>query len=125
MRIWVVDDQDAVLEVLARALTMRGHQVEVFSSAHAVETAVRGGTKKAPAVMLIDQTLGLASGAELAREIRAAWPGTAVVLMSGDPEALNGLPAEWTGLKKPFGLGQLRQVVETARLRGSVDYGML
>ena len=113
MRVWVVDDEDAILEIMARALAIRGHQVEVFDSADAIRARLREKNAESPRVMLIDQRLGPGSGVEVARMVQVVWPDTAVVMMSGDPGSLSDLPRGFTGLAKPFRLDRLREAVET------------
>ncbi len=116
MRIWVVDDEPGILQVMEVALTWRGHQVTTYQSAKLADRAASGRDERIPDLLLIDVSLGGEDGVALAGRLHAIWPMVPLVLMSG-----GGLPlaeplsfvTQW--LEKPFHLAQLAQTVERCR----------
>ena len=80
-RIVVVDDEDAVREVLRRILVEEGHDVEVAHDAHAALTVI---AEHNPDVVFVDLRMPGANGLWLADQIRDQHPTTATVLATGD-----------------------------------------
>jgi two-component system, cell cycle sensor histidine kinase and response regulator CckA len=78
----LVEDLDAVRDVLTTLLDMHGFDV---ASAGSAEAALELARSRAFDVLLTDVALPSQSGPDLAREIRLLSPGTAVLLMSGHP----------------------------------------
>jgi DNA-binding NtrC family response regulator len=109
-RILVVDDEPAITAVLAEVLSSVGFSAEPVESAErAREKLLEGGFL----VAIIDYVMPREDGASLANLARQC--GTAVILMSGEPRAMQSLPD--TGfhfLEKPFRVRDLLRVVELA-----------
>ncbi len=113
MRIWVIDDEPGILQVVETALTCRGHQVTTYASAKLVGDAIASQCESIPDLVLIDVMLGPEDGLALAQRLHAVWPTVSVVMMSGDEVPLPGeLPLSTRWLKKPFRLQKLTQTVE-------------
>ena len=114
----VVDDERAVREVVATALTRAGFHVTAAADA---EDALRQLEHAAPVDLLItDVMLPRMNGPDLAREVRRRSPGTRVLFISGytgetslDPEDLHGGRGF---LQKPFGtttvLARVRELLD-------------
>lgn len=119
LRVLLVDDEDMIRR-LARGMAKR-LQVELLTAASAAEAlAVAQATPLD--VLVTDVLLGEEQdGIDVARQIVAAQPGLAVVLMSGhtaDTLELDGLPPETQFLSKPFGTHALAACLARARGRG-------
>ena len=82
LRVMVVDDHDVVHWGFR---LMLGEQpwVERFLSARTGQEALAQARSHAPQVALVDLFLGAESGADLCERLRAASPGTRVLLISG------------------------------------------
>lgn len=107
MKVLVVDDQEGMRRMLARAAASWGWQGEFCASVAEARAALRADRFD---LALCDADLPDGDGVALAAELRAANPGLAVVVMSGDPENLEragrqGLSAL---LQKPFELAAVR-----------------
>jgi DNA-binding NarL/FixJ family response regulator len=81
LRILVVDDQEVVTWGLRSQLT-RHHWVGRCLQATDGPSALELARRYRPHVALVDLALGIESGAELSRRIRAEVPSTQVLLMS-------------------------------------------
>ncbi len=82
LRVLVVDDHD-VVQWGFRLLLERQSWVERCLAASEGTEAVEVCRRVHPEVALVDMLLGTESGAEVCEEIRAASPGTRVLLVSG------------------------------------------
>jgi two-component system, cell cycle sensor histidine kinase and response regulator CckA len=122
MRILLIDDDEAVLEVIALMLTAQGH---------AVVTAVGGrdGLARLAAggpvdLVLTDLAMPGMSGWDVVRAVRAGWPAVPVGLVTGTPDHL---PAEAEAvdvlIAKPVTLESLRLAMSTVEARRRVDRG--
>lgn len=115
-RVLVVDDEDLIRR-LASGMARR-LQVEVLTAATAAEALDLVRTTRVDA-LVIDVMLGDGiDGIELARQVVAAQPWLAIILMSGyleDDYALEGLPRDTQFLNKPFSGHGLAQCLARAR----------
>jgi two-component system cell cycle sensor histidine kinase/response regulator CckA len=109
----LVDDDEAVREALERVLRMNGYPVESFAGARAALDRLARSAETAAGV-LTDIVMPGMRGTELAREVRARWPGLPVIFLSGhaDERVLQEFapfgPAYGIGyLLKPYALDQL------------------
>ena len=86
LRILVADDSAEARALLVAQITASGHAVvgEAATGADAVERAVA----LAPDVVLLDVHMPAGSGADAAAMILRGLPGTGVVLVTGDPDAV-------------------------------------
>ncbi len=110
-RILVVDDEPAVVQMVAHVLKRAGYDVLPASGARQALEIVRNEQKID--LVLSDIVMPEMQGPELVREIGRIAPGIVPVLMSGyaaDPERL---PAGVPLLLKPLSLSHLVGTLET------------
>ena len=113
-RILVVDDEEAVRNVLVRALALWGYEVD---AAHDGETALAHLSRSPDgyACVLLDLAMPGIGGHATYRQLKQVNTTLPVVLMSGyAPEgAIDGLAEHPPSgfLQKPFGLETLREAV--------------
>src|SRR6266540_2547968 len=114
-RVLVVEDNPDVAETMAEALLMFGFAVRVEGDAYA---GLRACIEAPPDVALLDIGLPGRSGYELARDIRARLPASAVRLVAvtgyGQPDDREHARAAGFDrhLVKPVDLEELRDVIE-------------
>jgi serine phosphatase RsbU (regulator of sigma subunit) len=84
-RVLIVDDEEALAKVAARALRSRDIEADTAFSGAQARSALE---QNAYSLVMLDVRLGDESGYELLTEIRKRWPDVAVVMVSGvdDPE---------------------------------------
>jgi FixJ family two-component response regulator len=112
----VVDDEPVVLEVASEALTMRGLEVTMATTA---EEALELLGKKDFGCLLTDKNLPKMNGIELMREARRLQPHCACILMTGYSSTESAVEALRLGatdyLTKPFeSLALLAEKVQRA-----------
>jgi CheY-like chemotaxis protein len=115
--ILVVEDEDAVREVVKRILTRAGYQVIPAANAKDALEVITDPSVHIDA-MLTDVVMPDMSGPQLAVRIRDVRPQVPILLMSGytagalpgGPEACNGLPL----IRKPFNPATLLQHLQDA-----------
>jgi PAS domain S-box-containing protein len=116
-RVLVIDDEELVRTQLRRSLERRGYAVDEASDGL---TGVAAAAQLAPDVLIIDMTMPDIDGAEVVRRVRAAGSRAAIVLSSGYQAAAAAErlapDAYQVFLPKPFGLNELVDAVEKARL---------
>jgi CheY-like chemotaxis protein/two-component sensor histidine kinase len=95
----LVDDEELVRMTTADMLIDLGFQVVEVSSAEEALNTIKSGTK--PDLLITDHLMPGMSGAELAREVRAADPALPVLLVSGYAD-VDGIAPELPRLTKPF-----------------------
>ncbi len=83
--ILVVDDDDEVLSLSARALREEGFEVRTFSSAHPVLEALAAAAGSVDAVVS-DIHMPDMTGLELLGAVRERWPTVVVMLMTGQAD---------------------------------------
>ena len=104
----VVDDNPAILQLVAKVLRIQGYQVlEAGCGAEAMDAAKRHD--KPVDLLLTDIDMPGIDGVSLSREVRERWPETKVVFMSGGatPDSV-GEPF----LSKPFAIRELVALVD-------------
>ncbi|MCA9621064.1 MAG: response regulator [Myxococcales bacterium] len=116
VQVLVVDDEEMVRRSAARVLRRAGHTVDQASSGRIAVNMVRSGAK--PDVVLLDVDMPDLDGEEALAQLRALRPEARYVIITGhhDEErerALRERGAQ-TILHKPWGPGELRDVVESA-----------
>jgi DNA-binding NtrC family response regulator len=117
-RIMVVDDDEALLRVLARSLSRGDWEVVTYQSAERAIEALRASASDVSA-MLVDLWMPGLDGIELLTEVRGCWPELPVVLMTGDATVDSAIQALRKGaydyLRKPFDVdAQLLPVIRRA-----------
>jgi DNA-binding NarL/FixJ family response regulator len=80
-RVLAVDDQSPFLAVL-RDLVCATHELEAVAEAHSGERAIEAVRETKPDIVLMDVWMPGMGGIAAAREIKASWPSTLVVLIS-------------------------------------------
>ncbi|HXE71134.1 MAG TPA: response regulator [Candidatus Nitrosotenuis sp.] len=120
--ILVVDDEEAVRRMAARALTARGYRVLTAASGEEA-LQVFDGQPSAIDVVLVDSLLPGMPGPELCRRLLALNPELAVVAVSGQAQdevkEAYAASAVRHFLFKPYRLGELAEAVERALGQGS------
>jgi DNA-binding NtrC family response regulator len=114
-RILVVDDQEAVREVLSRRLSRLGHDVEAAGSASA---ALELLSARNFTIVFCDAILPDEDGLRLLEQISARWPRTAVVMLSGSEDSQRVKQAKQLGaveyLTKPVDRDLFSKVLQDA-----------
>ena len=114
LRILVVDDEPLVALGLVDLLEEHGHTVVEATSA---KEALDFLAKDTFDVVVTDHTMPGMTGSELARIIRARWPGIGVVLSTGHVDLPDPEVARLPRLEKPYRVDQVRRAVEQATRR--------
>lgn len=119
MDVWVVDDDESIIESLAFAFSKAGWNPQTFSSADQFKTRLKS---MAPGCVVADMQIGNESGLELIKHVHeTSWPAPAV-LISGHLTPTLTMTAlrhgTMTVVEKPFAIEQLCTEVELARCRG-------
>jgi CheY-like chemotaxis protein len=117
-RILVVDDESPIRDILSRRLTQWGHQV---ITAHSAEAAIEELSKQAADIVFSDVIMPVYDGVWLAKQVRARWPDTVIVAVSGAQEMETVLKMRQHGavdyVVKPIGREMLHQALERALAR--------
>jgi len=126
-RVFLLDDDDLIVSMLARALKGQGY--EVFT-----ETVSDGATERirrlAPDVAMLDIKLPGKNGIEILEEVVEQGIGTQVLMLTSDDSAETAVRAMKIGaadyITKPFDLDEVkivvRNLVEKKRLQQEVEY---
>ena len=116
--ILVVDDDEALRELLARVLTAEGFSVDVAE--HGVAALART-VESAPDVVVTDLAMPVMDGLTLLLRLRADDPGMPVVVITGDGELERAVEAMRAGaedyLPKPIDVPKLVFVLQRAMER--------
>ncbi|MDO4045343.1 response regulator transcription factor [Clavibacter michiganensis] len=114
LRVFVVDEEAPITQLLSLALRMEGWDVRVFATGRA---AIDAAVEDAPDAILLDMTLPDVSGVEVVGELRRAGVASPVLFLTGRDSLEDRLAAFGAGaddyVTKPFGL---EEVVETLRV---------
>jgi DNA-binding response OmpR family regulator len=124
-RILVVDDDELVRTGLASDLAREGFLVETAAGGEAALAALQ---KQPVDLVICDLVLGDLDGIDVLRRIKAKWPDTAVVMITGHASIRNALDALRSGasdyLAKPADpeevVHRLRTVLDAEHLRRSL-----
>jgi DNA-binding response OmpR family regulator len=128
--ILVVDDDDALRNMLTRSFEREGHRITAVADGHgALEEAGRGQFD----VILLDVALGPGpTGYDVARALRARRNVTPVIMLTAldsEADAVQGLEAGADDyVTKPFGLAELRSRIRAVLRRAHghlLDDGLL
>jgi DNA-binding NtrC family response regulator len=114
-KILVVDDEASIREILSRRLTQWGHEVV---TANGAEAAIAEMSAAPAQIVFSDVIMPVLDGVWLAKEIRARWPATVVVAVSGAQEMETVVSMRKHGaidyVAKPIGREMLHQALERA-----------
>lgn len=116
-RILVIDDETAVLRVVAKHLSRMGYGVSAFDEPTKALDAFRAAPDQYD-IVVSDMTMPKLSGKKLAEEILALQPGLPVILCTGysknvSAESLHGLGIH-SVIQKPLELTKLAEAVRSA-----------
>jgi DNA-binding response OmpR family regulator len=121
VRILVIDDDQDVLAVLARALERDGHNVTTAGTLADARTAVAAGVD----LLVLDLGLPDGSGLELCRDLRRGESAVPILILTASTQVelrVQGLDAGADDyLTKPFALAELRARVRALGRRGPVS----
>ena len=121
-RFIVVDDDEALLDILKRFLAMQGHDCDVFSNA---EVALHHLAEKPCDILITDIILPGMKGLQFTKEVKQTWPETHVIVMTGFIDDFSYDQAIEAGasdfIKKPFTVHEMmfriKHVILQERLR--------
>ncbi len=105
LSILVVDDEDPVRELLTWMLEDAGHSVYQASDGQQALAFLRQHGRVD--LVLSDVNMPRMDGVELSRQMRLAWPGVPVLLISGRPAPSDARPF----LPKPFRWDALARLI--------------
>ena len=112
-RVVLVDDNTALLRSLTRPLRRLGFELQTFSDPLEAREAMLAA-EGPPDVLVTDVVTPHINGRQLADALRARWPGTPVVFISGYTADVLGAVVEdrrETLLAKPFNPDELAQLI--------------
>ncbi|MDQ6960552.1 MAG: response regulator [Mariprofundaceae bacterium] len=84
--IHVVDDEDALREVLLQILSCYGFRVKTFDSGENYLAHMQNDSFDTPAVLLSDINMSGMNGFQLLREVQRRHPAVCCMLMTADPD---------------------------------------
>ena len=110
-RILIVDDEEIVRTLLIRTLKPCDYEIGVAENGiEAINHMDRGSYD----LIITDYMMPKMDGLELTRRIRAKYPSTPVLIITGDGPVRDLLRSGATAcLEKPFSLFKLRSIVKT------------
>ena len=121
VRVWLVDDDDELRQLLGEALNQQNGVscMGQFSSAEAALDALT--SKTAPEVILLDINIGNQNGLKAIQPLRAAAPGTQILMLTTFYDSLKETEALRSGasgfLLKSFELGEIADAIRQAHAR--------
>ena len=116
-RVLIVDDEDSMRLLVARAIAMDGHDIMTASDgAEALE--ILGSTDSAFDLLLTDIQMPIMDGIALALAVARDFPDLTILLMTGfadQRERASGLNAiAYDVITKPFSVADIRTAVADA-----------
>jgi len=120
-RVFLVDDDDLIVSMLARSLRLAGYEVQAETDPAGVVEKIRAF---APQLVLLDLKLPDASGMDILAELGEGGGGAQVVMLTSDDSAESAVKAMKAGavdyLTKPFDLEEVKLVVASIMQRWSL-----
>lgn len=114
-KILLADDDAAVRDLVRRALTSEGHNVEVTQDGQEALDVLESST--GVDILISDVDMPQLDGISLAEKALALKPSLAIVLMSGFSDQLERAARlrarKLLSISKPFTLEQIKQVVRS------------
>lgn len=126
-RIFIVEDDELIGSMLARALKKVGHQVRYESDTTDIVSKIATWT---PDITMLDIKLPHMSGLEILQEMMAQGLPSQVIMLTADDSAQTSVKAMKLGasdyLTKPFDIDEvlmvIRNILEREKLRDEVSY---
>jgi FixJ family two-component response regulator len=119
-RVFLVDDQPAILKALGRLLTAAGYEVQAYESAHAF---LDSGNAATPGCLVLDLSMPEMGGLALQQALAARASALPVIFLSGHGDLDSGIRAMKQGaadfLTKPVDGEQLVAAVQLALARNA------
>jgi len=113
--ILIVDDEKGILDALSAVLDDEGYTVSTAENGSEALKKIKDDT---PSVILLDVWLPDIDGLEILREIRSAYPGVAVIVMSGHGTIETAVRATKLGaydyIEKPLSMERVHLIVKHA-----------
>ncbi len=120
-RILIIDDERPILLTLSALLERHGYQVE---SAPTAAQGLKVVKSKAPPVVLLDLHLPDAEGLQTLDDIKAAAPGTQVIILTAHDTLSNAIESIKRGayhfISKPYAPEELLSLIEKAQEKQSL-----
>jgi DNA-binding NtrC family response regulator len=126
-RVFLLDDDDLIVSMLARALKGEGYDVQPETDPNEVVDKIRSFS---PDIVMLDLKLPGKSGMDILKEITEQGIGAQVVMLTSDDTAETAVRAMKLGaadyLTKPFDMDEVKiviaSIVEKGNLRQEVEY---
>ncbi|HAK60217.1 MAG TPA: sigma-54-dependent Fis family transcriptional regulator [Nitrospiraceae bacterium] len=126
-KVLIIDDDELIASMLARALRSEGYEVRVETSAHQVVEKIK---QWSPAVTMLDIRLPDRNGIDILEEMMNIGIPAQVVMLTADDTAESAVRAMKLGavdyLTKPFNIEEVKIIVrnsiEKVKLTREVDY---
>ena len=113
--VYLVDDEDVLLDMAEVALLAEGYELKKFHDPHtALESFTREPHK--PSLLLTDYAMVPMNGVELSLKCKSAYPALKVLLVSGTagPEIMPQFPVSVDKfMQKPYEPGELASTVRS------------
>jgi len=107
----VVDDEEAIVYVFERYLSIAGHRVSVALSG---EDAVRAFAQAPADVLITDFRMPGMNGVELIHHLRRSAPLLPALIISANPVEVGSLPAGVRFFRKPVAMEGILDFVNAA-----------
>lgn len=114
LRIIVVDDEPAIVDMACHMLTSQGQVVRGFTDPAVALAALREAPDEVD-LLLTDQTMPVLTGRALAAAARAVRPGLGIIIMSGYHLRSEDFEEDYVYLDKPF---EAKRLMDTVRAAG-------
>lgn len=127
-KVFLVDDDDVIVSMLARTLTKEGYEVETESRKFSgIVDRIKSWSAD---VVLLDIKLGETSGLDVLRDLKDRNVDAEVVMLTSDENVETGVRCMKLGatdyLTKPFNIDEVKivvsQIIEKGKLRNEVEY---
>jgi DNA-binding NtrC family response regulator len=126
-RVFLLDDDELIVSMLARALKSDGYEVHPETDPDGAVDKIRSF---APDVVMLDLKLPGKSGMDILKEITERGIGSQVVMLTSDDSAESAVKAMKIGaadyLTKPFDMDEVKivigSIVEKGHLKNEVEY---
>jgi CheY-like chemotaxis protein len=117
-RILVVDDEEAILYVFERYLSVAGYRVVVANSGF---DAVEAGAAGPFDLLITDFRMPGMNGVEVIHALRRLQPGLPALVISGNPIEAGTMPTGVRFLSKPVSMADLVDLIPSLIARPRID----